>query len=103
VKNRWLSRIIIEEAKDEGYDFNIFVVYSIDDCRAFCKYYGSRYLFVQGGSGSTTVHAAHEVGHGLGLGHVDGEVDTGNLMAELYMGGTRLRKWQWDICNQVEE
>jgi hypothetical protein len=94
---------IRDTCKDDSFDFNLFIVAQPDDSKTG-GHMGrkQRYGFVfSDTSKGPTRTAAHEIGHGLGLSHVDDpiggslEFDTENLMQSEFNEGTALRRSQW--------
>jgi hypothetical protein len=98
---------VIDECKDDSFDFNLFIVSRPDDGitgghMGFNQRYGFIFSDVSEDHGHT---AAHELGHAQGLRHVDPGTgllvtDEKNLMWSSVVSGekpgSKLRKEQWD-------
>jgi hypothetical protein len=103
----WMSdemKAIRDACKDDSYDFNVFLVDNPTDGSTGFMDFNQRYAFVHAGNSNNPGQTlAHELGHGQGLQHTNGDSD--NLMdpyAEAAKGEFkkyRLRKDQWDSLN----
>jgi len=100
------SSAIKAEVGTTGYDFHVYVVYSISGITStggevigFADSPG-KHAHVESSVSMNTV--AHELGHALDAGGdlTSEDGDTENLMS-YHSGGSgwRLRKYQWDTCN----
>ena len=98
----WMSdemKAVRDACKDDSYDFNIFLVDKPSDGSFGFMDLNQRYGFVHADSTSTALKSlSHELGHGQGLTHRQG--DTDNLMKQGEGDNMwRLRKDQWDVIN----
>ena len=89
--------VVINNCKNDSYDYNIFLVDNPNDSSTGFMSYGQPYGFVHAdNSPDSEQTTAHELGHGaFELSHTP--TDTVNLMHPT-AGSTkvRLRKSQWD-------
>jgi hypothetical protein len=100
----WMTAEMIkirDECKDDGFDYNIFLVDNPSDGSLGYMNFNQRYGFVHVGTYKTSESTvAHELGHGaFGLRHTPGDLEDIMYNYSPTWKNFRLRKDQWDKIN----